>query len=441
MKMTVLCAGLSAPHAGWTAIDELAVLAADCFDATLLSSPAVRAPWPRRALGGARPRFAPIESAGGDVLFVVARGPEDLALAGTIADVRRKFGRIHAFVTDSYFHAGYARETSLYDSITVTAHEDVDHPRERFGIEVHQLYQGIDALIVDETGFLKKGDKSVGVQRQYSGTAGRIENCQIGVFLALSTLRGRALVDRALYLPESWCSDASRCQEAGVPEDAAFATKPQLAMKMLDRALEAGLQPEFVLADEVYGNDSKFRRFLENRGRPFVVAVKCGQYLWAGFQQRRMDDIAAEVPVNAWTRMSVGDGAKGPRVYDWAAARYGAPTEKGLIRWLLIRRNIETQERAYYLCTAPKRTTARDLAIAAGRRWAIEVCFETAKQETGLDEYEVRSWDGWHRHITLSMLAMAFLTVVRSTAASRTQSRSKSAATSFRSRNQKSGDS
>jgi len=146
MKMTVLCAGLSAPHAGWTAIDELAVLAADCFGATLLSSPAVRAPWPRRALGGARPRFAPIESAGGDVLFVVARGPEDLALAGTIADVRRKFGRIHAFVTDSYFHAGYARETSLYDSITVTAHEDVDHPRERFGIEVHQLYQGIDAL-------------------------------------------------------------------------------------------------------------------------------------------------------------------------------------------------------------------------------------------------------------------------------------------------------
>ena len=296
-------------------------------------------------------------------------------------------------------------------------------------------------LIVDETGFLKKGDKSVGVQRQYSGTAGRIENCQIGVFLALSTSRGRALVDRALYLPESWCSDASRCQEAGVPEDAAFATKPRLAMKMLDRALEAGLQPEFVLADEVYGNDSKFRRFLENRGRPFVVAVKCGQYLWAGFQQRRMDDIAAEVSVDAWARMSVGDGAKGPRVYDWAAARYGAPTEKGLIRWLLIRRNIETQERAYYLCTAPKRTTARDLAIAAGRRWAIEVCFETAKQETGLDEYEVRSWDGWHRHITLSMLALAFLTVVRSTAASQKQSHSKSAATSFRSRNPKSGDS
>lgn len=296
-------------------------------------------------------------------------------------------------------------------------------------------------LIVDETGFLKKGDKSVGVQRQYSGTAGRIENCQIGVFLALSTSRGRTLVDRALYLPESWCSDASRCREAGVPEDTTFATKPQLAMKMLGRTFDAGLQPDFVLADEVYGNDSKFRRFLENRGRPFVVAVKCGQYLWVGFSQRRVDDIAAEVPADAWIRMSVGDGAKGPRVYDWVAARYGAPTEKGQIRWLLIRRNIQTQELAYYLCAAPRKATAQDLAIAAGQRWAIEVCFETAKQETGLDEYEVRSWDGWHRHITLSMFALAFLTVVRTTEASRKQSRSKSAANSFRSRNRKSGGS
>jgi len=287
-------------------------------------------------------------------------------------------------------------------------------------------------LIVDETGFLKKGDKSVGVQRQYSGTAGRIENCQIGVFLALSTSRSRALVDRALYLPESWCSDESRCKEAGVPEDTRFATKPLLAMKMLNRAFEAGLQPDFVLADEVYGNDSKFRRFLEIRGQPFVVAVKSDQRLWSGFRQRRVDDLAAEVPVDAWLRISVGDGAKGPRLYDWAAARYGAPTETGLIRWLLIRRNIDTGEHAYYLSAASKRTTASDLAIAAGRRWAIEVCFETAKQETGLDEYEVRSWDGWHRHITLSMFALAFLTVVRSTATSRKRSRSKSATTSFR---------
>ncbi|HOW73269.1 MAG TPA: IS701 family transposase [Phycisphaerae bacterium] len=287
-------------------------------------------------------------------------------------------------------------------------------------------------LIIDETGFLKKGTKSVGVQRQYSGTAGRIENCQIGVFLALSTSRGRALVDRALYLPKAWCSDAPRREEAGVPEGMTFATKPQLAVKMLDHAFAAGLRPEFVLADEVYGNDRNFRRFLENRKQPFVVAVKSSQYLWAGFRQRRVDKIAADMPADAWFRMSVGEGAKGPRVYDWAAAKYGFATEKGLIRWLLIRRNIGTGERAYYLCAALKRTTAKDLVTAAGQRWAIEVCFETAKQETGLDEYEVRSWDGWHRHITLSMFALAFLTVVRSAATSPKRPRSKSAVTSSR---------
>jgi SRSO17 transposase len=287
-------------------------------------------------------------------------------------------------------------------------------------------------LIVDETGFLKKGTKSVGVQRQYSGTAGRIENCQIGVFLALSTSRGRALVDRALYLPESWCSDGPRCREAGVPEGMTFATKPQLAVRMLDHAFAGGLKPAFVLADEVYGNDSKFRRFLENRKQPFVVAVKSSQFLWAGFRQRRADTIAADIPSGVWFRMSVGEGAKGPRVYDWAAAKCGVAREKGLVRWLLIRRNIETGEQAYYLCAAPKRTTAQDLVIAAGRRWAIEVCFEAAKQETGLDEYEVRSWDGWHRHITLSMFALAFLTVVRSAATSEKRPNSKSSPTSSR---------
>ena len=137
-----------------------------------------------------------------------------------------------------------------------------------------------------------------------------------------------------------------------------------------------------------------------------------------GLKQQRVDEIAAELPSKAWFRMSIGEGAKGPRTYEWAALRFGAPTEKRLVRWLLIRRNVQTQERAYYLCTAPKKATARDLAIAAGRRWAIETCFEAGKQETGLNEYEVRSWDGWYRHITLSMFALAFLTVVRTAATS-----------------------
>ena len=271
-------------------------------------------------------------------------------------------------------------------------------------------------LIVDETGFLKEGDKSAGVQRQYSGTAGRIENCQIGVFLALATARGRALIDRALYLPESWCADESRCREAGVPKTIQFATKPQLAIKMLRHAFGASLKPAYVLADEVYGSDSKFRRFLEQRGQPFVVAVSCRQSLWMNLAQQRVDEIAADIPSQSWFRMSIAEGAKGPRVYDWAAAKWGVRTEAGLTRWLLIRRNIQTQELAYYFCAACADATARDLAIAAGQRWAIEVCFEAAKQETGLDEYEVRSWDGWHRHITLSMLALAFLSVIRAAA-------------------------
>lgn len=272
-------------------------------------------------------------------------------------------------------------------------------------------------LIVDETGFLKKGIQSVGVQRQYCGTAGRIENCQVGVFLALSGSRGRALIDRELYLPESWCADRARCDEAGVPHDVTFATKPKLAMTMLARAFEGGLKPRYVLADEVYGSDGKFRRFLEDRGQPYVAAVTARQRLWVQLEQKRVDEIARTTPRKAWFRLSVADGAKGPRVYDWAAARFGEPTKHGLVRWLLVRRSVQDPtELAYYLCLAPQRATAKDLAIAAGQRWSIESCFEAAKQETGLDEYEVRSWDGWYRHVTLSMLALAFLAAVRAAA-------------------------
>jgi len=273
-------------------------------------------------------------------------------------------------------------------------------------------------LVVDETGFLKKGTKSAGVQRQYSGTAGRIENCQVGVFLALAGSRGRALVDRELYLPQSWCDDRARCEEAGVPADIAFATKPRLAMKMLGRAFDAGMEPQYVLADEVYGSDGKFRRFLEEKGRPYVLAVTSQQRLWVEFEQKRVDQIVQSAPSRAWFRLSVGDGSKGPRVYDWAASTFGLPSEQGLVRWLLVRRGVaDPNERAYYLCLAPPQATARDLAVAAGKRWSIECCFEAAKQETGLDEYEVRSWAGWHRHVTLSMLALAFLAAVRARAA------------------------
>jgi SRSO17 transposase len=275
-------------------------------------------------------------------------------------------------------------------------------------------------LIVDETGFLKKGKKSVGVQRQYSGTAGRIENCQIGVFLALSSSKGRALIDRELYVPKSWCEDAARRTEASVPEDVAFSTKQRLAQKMLSRAFEGGFSPDWVLADEVYGSDSKFRRFLEERGQTYVLAVSSQQRLWVGFSQKRVDAIGRELAVENWHRLSAGDGTKGPRLYDWGGGQFGAPTEQGLTKWLLLRRSVEKPgDLAYYLCLAPSDTTLNELARAAGQRWSIECCFEAAKQETGLDEYEVRSWHGWYRHITLSMLALVFLSAVRGAAASR----------------------
>lgn len=268
-------------------------------------------------------------------------------------------------------------------------------------------------LIVDETGFLKKGEKSAGVQHQYSGTAGRIENCQIGVFLALSGDNGRALIDRELYIPKGWCKDAARCEEASIPSDVAFSTKQQLAQKMLSRALSDGYSPDWVLADEVYGSDSKFRRFLEERGQAYVLAVSSQQRLWVGFEQRRVNAIAKEIAPENWFRISAGDGMKGPRRYDWAAGRFGARTEDGLVRWLLLRRSIEKPEEvAYYLCLAPENVAVQELVKAAGRRWGVECCFEAAKQETGLDEYEVRSWHGWYRHISLSMLALVFLSVV-----------------------------
>jgi len=271
-------------------------------------------------------------------------------------------------------------------------------------------------LIVDETGFLKKGDKSAGVQRQYSGTAGRIENCQIGVFLALASANGRVLIDRELYLPKSWCDDKKRCK-AAVPENIKFATKQQLAQNMLGRAFESGIKPRWVLGEAIYGSDSNFRRFLESQSQPYVLAVSSSQRLWMAFRQRRFDDIVKDVPADAWFRMSVADGAKGPRVYDWAAGRLGVATEDGMVKWMLFRRSVNSpDDLSYYLCLSPADATPQDLAIAAGQRWNIECCFEAAKQETGLDEYEVRSWHGWYRHVSLSMLAMAFLTVVRTKA-------------------------
>jgi SRSO17 transposase len=267
-------------------------------------------------------------------------------------------------------------------------------------------------LVLDETGFLKKGTKSAGVQRQYSGTAGRIENCQIGVFLAYAGSKGHALIDRALYLPQSWTDDRARCAAAGVPADVAFATKPQLGLAMLERAFAAGVPATWVAGDSVYGGASRLRRFIERQGCGYVLAVTSAQRL--GLVP--VTHWAAEIPAKDWQRLSAGRGAKGPRLYDWAYRSFPGAAE-GWCKGLLIRRSLtEPDEPTFYLTHAPEGTTLADLVRIAGSRWTVEACFEAAKGEVGLDEYEVRSWTGWHRHVTLAMLAHAYLTVIRKTA-------------------------
>jgi SRSO17 transposase len=271
-------------------------------------------------------------------------------------------------------------------------------------------------LVIDETGFLKKGEKSVGVARQYSGTAGKVENCQVGVFLAYATPHGRAFIDRALYLPEEeWTLDERRRREAGVPEEVEFATKGKLARSMLERAFEAEIPASWVTGDEVYGNDGNLRRWLEEQDKPYVLAVSRSHSLWVAFRCRRAEELAAEAPPEAWQRVEVAAGSKGPRVYEWARARLPYESAEGQAQWLLVRRSVSraAEELAYYRVYGSEEATVEELAKVAGSRWNIEEGFERAKGEVGLDHYEVRRWDGWHRHITLCLLAHAFLEVIR----------------------------
>jgi SRSO17 transposase len=277
-------------------------------------------------------------------------------------------------------------------------------------------------LVVDETGFLKKGMKSVGVQRQYSGTAGRVENCQIGVFLAYASSRGRTFLDRELYLPKEWAADMGRREEAGIPADVEFATKPQLAQRLLARALAAGVSAAWVTGDEVYGKDRRLRLWLESQEQPFVLAVPCNESLWVagerGPQQVPAATVAARLAAGGWERLSAGNGAKGPRIYDWAWVPLARLPEPGWGHWLLVRRSVtKPDELAYYVVFAPAETTRAEAVQVAGARWSVEETIETAKGEVGLDQYEVRHWTPWYRYITLAMLAHAYLCVLRAHAA------------------------
>jgi len=349
-------------------------------------------------------------------------------LRGLLAPLERKNGWTLAE------QAGEANPDGM-QRLLATADWDADRVRDDLrDYVVEHLGDPGAVLVVDETGFLKKGSRSAGVARQYSGTAGRIENCQIGVFLGYASPAGRTFLDRELYLPKVWTQDRPRREQAAVAQGVEFATKPELAIGMLTRALDAGVPASWVTGDEVYGQHPGLRAFLQARGMSYVLCVASNQWVWvdsqpgsadagglAGHKQLQVKTLAATVPPRAFKKLSAGKGAKGPRIYSWARTPVrlpGKPDEPPKAGWLLIRRSLaDPSDCAYYLCSAPAGTTLATVVAVAGTRWAIEETFQTGKGEVGLDHYQVRRYDGWYRHMTLAMFAHAFLTVTRAASA------------------------
>jgi SRSO17 transposase len=324
-------------------------------------------------------------------------------LRGLLAPIERKNGWQLAEV------AGDATPDGVQEFLS-RVQWDADAVRDDLQAYVHEhLGDPSAVLVLDETGFLKKGEKSAGVKRQYSGTAGRIENCQIGVFLGYASRHGQALVDRALYLPREWTFRTPRRQEARIPETVKFTTKPKQGLGMLKRALAAGLPFAWITGDSVYGADRAIRRWAEQHRRGYVLTVTSTQRLGLRSVSERIEDL----PPDAWCRLSAGEGAKGPRLYDWARLEHRGGAA-GFRCALLVRRSIaKPAEVTFYLTHAPEATSLDALVRVAGTRWSIESLFEHAKGEVGLDQCEVRSWVGWHRHITLAMFALAYLNAVR----------------------------
>jgi SRSO17 transposase len=292
---------------------------------------------------------------------------------------------------------------------------DPDTLRDKLRAYVSDFLTDGDAVgVIDETGFLKKGRHSAGVARQYSGTAGKIENCQIGVFLTYASSHSHTLIDRELYLPKEWTDDRVRCEQAGIPDERAFATKPDLAKQMLQRASEAGLRLAYIAGDSVYGDDAELRGWLEQQQQAYVLARSLNEYVWSGVEQRTIASILAELPEQDWVCLSAGVGSKGERMYEWQELPLFAPADKAWRRWLLFRRSLSNpSDVAAYTVFAPAETRMRAHVQVAGKRWTVEESIQVGKGEVGLDHYEVRSWTGWYRHITLAMLASAFLAVVR----------------------------
>lgn len=271
-------------------------------------------------------------------------------------------------------------------------------------------------LVVDETGFLKQGKKSCGVMRQYSGTAGRVENCQIGVFLTYASPKGFTMLDRRLYLPKEWAQDAQRRKAAGIPEDIVFQTKPQMALEMIQAAAQAEVPFSWVAGDSVYGDYRNIRTWLESESKGYVLCVSRKEHVWIGYEQYRVSELLPSIPDEAWCEQSAGHGSKGERLFEWATLELNRPPAGGWKRWLLVRRSIaKPEEMRAYACFAPEGTTLKKLVQVAGARWTVETSFAESKSQVGLDQYEVRSYAGWYKHITLACIAHAFLTVLKAT--------------------------
>ena len=313
-------------------------------------------------------------------------------------------------------HAGHDRPDAM-QRLLYRAKWDADAVRDDVRtVVIDRLGDPDGVLVVDETGDLKKGIHTVGVQRQYTGTAGRIENAQVSVFLAYASRHGHTLIDRRIYLPESWTTDQQRRDQAGVPATTTFATRSQLADDMITAALQASTPVRWVTADEAYGNNTMLRARLRHLRLGYVLAISRDHLvpIDGGKTRRRADHLAAGLPAWAWTRRSAGDGSKGPRLYDWAwltdTGTDGDPDTDG---WhsLLIRRNHTTGELAFYRCWTPQPVGLARLVHVAGTRWIVEEGFQTAKGQVGLDQHQVRRWDSWHRHATLALAALAILAI------------------------------
>ena len=272
--------------------------------------------------------------------------------------------------------------------------------------------------VLGETGFLKKGEHSAGVARQYNGTAGRIENCQVGIFVTYAGPRGVTLLDRELYLPQSWTNKPARLQAVGLAPDTPFATKPQLARRMLARVLNAGPPVAWVTGDCVYGHSTDLRQWLEARGQSYVMAAPANEHVWVGFRQVQVQDVRAHLPDADWETQACGLGPKGPRLYNWQCRVLDEPEDADWGRYVLLQGACADRDdaQAYIVYAAQRQACALETLVrVAGARWCIERVFKDAKQEAGLDEYEVRSATGWYRHVTLALWALALLAVLRAT--------------------------